>query len=305
MFFQLPTIVRYFLAIFISFLSTILSFIIIVFIISLFVDISISELMLSLNTSGEINISALRILLFAQTTHIFGVFPLIFLSILFKAPFSFLQLKTFPQKNLSISIVAIMILAIPVINLMAELNTWIIDFVAGPDNAMKQMELAAERLTKTLLSDTSINGLIVNLIIVAVLPSVCEEIFFRGALLNVLNSYMKNHHLAIIISGVIFSLFHWQFYGFIPRAVMGIFFGYLLVYSKSLWLPILAHFVNNALAVIVYFFINKGMIDESVEKFGSTSWGIMIAIICSAILFYFIKNLYINNVEKRIVNDNT
>src|SRR5207344_1198984 len=104
---------------------------------------------------------------------------------------------------------------------------------------------------------TSVLSLAINLFIIAFLPALGEELFFRGMMQKLFSQLTKNNHLAIIITSIIFSAIHLQFYGFLPRMVLGIFLGYLLVWSGSLWLPILAHFVNNASAVLFTFLDNQ------------------------------------------------
>lgn len=293
MFEKYPLIVRFILAIGISFIVLAILFFISIIGVSAYQGVGFDGIMNSISNPVTLQeISILRAFLFMQTTYIFGLFPVLMVIFLYRKPLEFLQINKVPDMRFIVAVIAIMILAIPFINLIAEFNKTVIDAIWGENNSMKQAEEAAERVTKALLSDVSHGGLWANLIVVALLPAICEEIFFRGALLKILFQYTKSPHWAILLSGVIFSLFHWQFYGFIPRAGMGIFFGYLLLYSGSLWLPIIAHFVNNALAVIVYYYINKNMLEESFENIGADSSTILIAIVCAISLTVAIFYLF-------------
>jgi membrane protease YdiL (CAAX protease family) len=96
----------------------------------------------------------------------------------------------------------------------------------------------------------SFNLLLLNVLMLAIIPALGEELVFRASLQKILGRWTGNYHLAIWLSAIIFSGIHFQFYGFFPRMFLGALFGYLLVWSGSIWLPILAHFLNNAMATV-------------------------------------------------------
>src|SRR5690606_2422366 len=118
---------------------------------------------------------------------------------------------------------------------------------------MKVQELQMEKITEKILQVTSFSGLLLNLLVIAIIPAIGEELLFRGCLQPVFHRWTKNIHIAIWITAIIFSAIHVQFYGFIPRMLMGAVFGYMLYWGRSIWLPIIAHFINNATAVIYTF----------------------------------------------------
>jgi membrane protease YdiL (CAAX protease family) len=103
--------------------------------------------------------------------------------------------------------------------------------------------------------------MLIALLIIGVLPAIGEELVFRGLLQNKLESATKNAHLAIWISAIIFGAFHMQFYGVVPRIMLGALFGYIYVFSRNIWYPIIAHFVNNGLAVILMY-VGPRFIDD-------------------------------------------
>ncbi len=118
----------------------------------------------------------------------------------------------------------------------------------------KKLENEAMHTTELLLNVHSISGLMANLFIAALIPAITEEFFFRGIVQKCLLKCFKNRaHLSVWITAIIFSSIHFQFYGFIPRAILGALLGYIFLYSGSIWLAVIAHFFNNALAVISYF----------------------------------------------------
>jgi membrane protease YdiL (CAAX protease family) len=113
-------------------------------------------------------------------------------------------------------------------------------------------------IVDALLNDTSIPVFLLNFITVAALPAICEEWIFRGTLQRIL-SEKWNIHIAIMLSAVFFSAIHFEFSGFLPRILLGVFLGYLFYYSGSLWVNILAHLLNNGAQVVVIYFSKIGL----------------------------------------------
>jgi membrane protease YdiL (CAAX protease family) len=191
-------------------------------------------------------------------------------------------------------IAAIVILtAVPLINFLAEINQQM-KFPAYLSNIelwMKKSENEAMQLTNVFLNVSTINGLLINLFMIAVIPAIGEEFLFRGIIQPLFQQWSKNIHIAVILSAFLFSAIHFQFYGFIPRFMMGIILGYVFVWSGSLWVPIIVHFVNNSAAVIVSYFANKGIIDNSFETIGtgkSAFIAVLGSIIVSGVLIFMI-----------------
>lgn len=164
--------------------------------------------------------------------------------------------------------VALMFVSIP---FSTRLTTWNENMNFGGafatlENYLKMLEDTAQAATEKMLNVDSIGGLLFNLLIIALIPAVGEELTFRGVLQQSLTRKM-NPHIAIIISAAIFSFIHFQFYGFLPRMFLGILMGYMFYITNSLWTSILMHFVNNGSAVILYYLANKGVIEDA-EHFG-------------------------------------
>ena len=123
---------------------------------------------------------------------------------------------------------------------------------------MREMEEKNNILTQTLTAHSTISILLVNIVIMAVFPALFEEFLFRGTLQPFFTQWFHNKHLAIILTAFIFSSIHFQFFGFIPRFLLGIYLGYLLTWKKTLWLPITAHFCHNALSLILDYCKQQG-----------------------------------------------
>jgi uncharacterized protein len=186
----------------------------------------------------------------------------------------------------------IMISAIPLINLLAHFNAQMSlpDFLAPVEEWMKETEEAAQRLTETFLAADTYTDLMLNILIIAVIPAIGEELLFRGIIQRLFSEWTRNHHAGIWISAIIFSALHLQFFGFLPRTMLGILFGYMLVWSGKMWIPITAHFVNNAMAVTVYYFIRKNQIGRDMETIGAdpAEWLFVVLSFSLFLVFTFI-----------------
>ena len=130
------------------------------------------------------------------------------------------------------------------------------EWMRGVEKVMREMEDQALETTELLLSGKSIYSLILNIIVIAGLAAISEELFFRGAMQQFIQEKFKNGHMSVWLTALIFSIVHFQFYGFLPRLFLGAILGYLFLYTKNLWVPILLHFLNNATVIIVNFFWN-------------------------------------------------
>lgn len=197
-------------------------------------------------------------------------------------------------KMVVLSVVLIFTLS-PFINLLAHINEQMVlpEFLSGLEKQMQAMEDRAGELTTQMLSVNSLSGLLFNLLVMAVMPALGEELFCRGALQNIF-SEKGNKYIAVWIVAVIFSLIHFQMYGFLPRMVLGALLGYLLVWSGSLWLPILVHFVNNATIVLVSYFGKGNDTLEAMENIGKAEtwgYGIASAVVSGVIILWMVKNL--------------
>ena len=139
-----------------------------------------------------------------------------------------------------------------------------------------------------MLDVDTFGGLLLNLLIIALIPAVGEELTFRGVLQQGLMRKM-NPHVAIVISAAIFSFIHFQFFGFLPRLFLGLLLGYMFYITGSLWTSILMHFVNNGTVVVLYYLNNKGSISMDVEHFGEApnSWMVTISAVVTVLLTFW------------------
>ena len=256
----------------------------------------ITEIM---NSASDIknmaNVQLLKYLQIFQATAFF-IIPALAMPIFWgEKPSNYLQLNKKPNCYLVFIAVCLIAAAIPFINFTELLNSKmkLPEFMSGIEQWMKNSEENAGVLSENFLKVTSIGGLLVNLIMMAVLPAIGEELVFRGVFQRVFTEWFKNYHWGIIASAALFSAFHMQFYGFIPRMLLGLSFGYMLVWSGNIWIPILAHFVNNAFGVIYYYLFYKGMVTDNLQTIGTMKDGVTLAIISlvlsTGLMFVFLK----------------
>lgn len=210
----------------------------------------------------------------------------------------YLHLNTLPSKGSMVAVLLLMLSAMPLINWMAEINSRMSlpGFMAGAELWMKNAEAQAAKLTEVFLKMNSFNDLFLNMFIIAFLAAVGEEFFFRGALQKTLIEWTRNSHKGIWLTAILFSAFHMQFYGFFPRVIMGALLGYLSFWSNSLWLSILAHFINNGAAVIFAFLAQRSVIDQSKETIGAGEGERMYLFVSIAIVSALLWSIY--NMEK-------
>lgn len=115
---------------------------------------------------------------------------------------------------------------------------------------------------------TSGGNFLIGLFIIAISPGICEEIMFRGFIMK---SYEhKGYKKAILISGILFGIFHFNFQNLMGPLLLGILFGFLVYKTNSLYASIIAHTTNNAFAwTISYIFTNLGTSMESTSELTS------------------------------------
>ena len=183
----------------------------------------------------------------------------------------------------------LMFLALPVTE---QLTHWNEAMKLGPafsrlEEYMKTLEESTEAALEKMLNADTFGGLLLNLLIIALIPAVGEELTFRGVLQQSLTRKM-NPHLAIILSAAIFSFIHFQFYGFLPRMFLGMLLGYMFYISGSLWPSILMHFVNNGTVVVLYYLNNKGIINVDMENFFGESMSVLLVIACAVSITWLI-----------------
>jgi len=180
---------------------------------------------------------------------------------------------------------AAMFSAFPLINFLAGWNASLAFPIDSVNEWIQHTEKDAEGLIRLFLETDSILGLCFNLFIIALIPAVGEEMLFRGTFQPfMLKTFKRNYHLAIWVTAFWFSFLHLQFLGFFPRLLLGAVLGYAAHWSGSLVLPMIGHFMNNALAVLVAYFIGLDALDSDVETLGADQGQWSLAIMSTILL---------------------
>lgn len=167
--------------------------------------------------------------------------------------------------------IASLLAIVPCINLLGDLNSRMSlpESLSGLETWMKNSEENAKMLVEKFMAVEGIPGLLFNVFMIAIIPAIGEEFLFRGVIQRIFTGWTRNHHLGIWITAFLFSAMHLQFYGFLPRMILGAMFGYILVWTGTMWVPVLAHFINNLMGVIGYFLMGKGTISKDIEEWGT------------------------------------
>lgn len=209
--------------------------------------------------------------------------------------FRFLQL---------ISVLLIMITGVPLINIMVEWNSHLSlpEFLAPVESWMRNSEQEAERITKAFVNVTTLEDVMVNLLVIALLPAIGEELLFRGVVQRLFTEWFSNAHAGIWVSAAVFSAVHVQFFGFVPRMMLGVCFGYMLYWSGSIWLPVIAHFFNNAAAVISAWYIFNHSGGFNPDQLGVDKGGNALLMMSALMVTFLMMHLY--SLRKHPANNN-
>ncbi|MER2997336.1 CPBP family intramembrane glutamic endopeptidase [Pontibacter populi] len=176
-----------------------------------------------------------------------------------------------------------------VINWNANLN--FPDFMQGFEEWARAKEDELAELTKMIADFNDIPKLLIGILVIAVIPAIGEEIVFRGVLQKQLHRWTGNPHAAIWIAGLVFAAIHVQFFGFVPRAILGALFGYLYFWSGRISVPIVAHFFNNGFTVLMLYLQQTGAVDIDVESTEPMEWwSVLLSIVLSGALLYYLYN---------------
>lgn len=194
-----------------------------------------------------------------------------------------LRLKTFPSLKMVLLAAAAVIVSQFFIEYLVSLN----QAIELPANLkfLKEYQEKTEALTEKLMSFTGIGQFVVVSVVVAIIPAIGEEFFFRGLILGDLLRGKVRAVIAIPATGLLFAISHFQYDNVLAIWILGSFLGYLYYVSGSLWLPIAAHFTNNFLAVLLKYLFNLGFISK---EFAEAQTPLYLTLISVAVFAVFI-----------------
>ena len=230
------------------------------------------------------------ILLFA----IFGLSAILYKFFYDREAFHFLR---FPKKlvlpaALLVSVITFCSILVNEFFIGLNKNLSLPEFASGLEQWAREKEDTANELIEFLTVFDSNQYFLLAVIVIAIIPAVSEELFFRGVLQNILVKISKNPHLAVWLTAIIFSAIHMQFYGFLPRMLLGVIFGYFYIWTGSLVFPMIAHFINNMFSLYLMFLYQGDLTDIDVNSAEHFPWYITVlfALLTVILLYYFKKN---------------
>jgi membrane protease YdiL (CAAX protease family) len=248
------------------------------------------------NTFIIVFLKVMQVILVAITF----IVPVLFFSVVIRhEKWKFLPLQKAPNIKQFVIALTICIVALPIVSYTAEWNSNIHfpDSLKNIESWMRIKENAANETIKIFFANNTIGNMISNLFVVAFMAGLSEEIFFRGFIQRLFIENKLNHHLAIWFTAILFSAIHLQFFGFVPRVLLGAVLGYLYFYSGNLWLSIIAHTVNNGFAVVMAYITGSIDADPFADKGTET---INLVLVLSSIVIIFTQLFLLKRWQKQI-----
>jgi uncharacterized protein len=136
----------------------------------------------------------------------------------------------------------------------------------GIQNWMQSSEDENDKITQVFMQMPAFKDLLINLVVIAIIPAIGEELFFRGVIQQILIKWSRNKHAGVWVTAAIFSAFHLQFFGFIPRLILGALMGYIFLWSGNLWYSIIGHLFNNGVQVVLAYLFQAKIISYNIEN---------------------------------------
>lgn len=227
--------------------------------------------------------SALWIMQTTGTTIPILVTPIVFSYFIVAEPDEYLKNNFHFPWLLIVVVFFVMLLSFPVIEFLGNLNQ---KFPIS--KALRDYENEVQKMSDSMLQMNSFWSMIFDLLFIGLLTAIIEEVLFRGAMQTIFIRWTKNKHLAIWIVAILFSAFHLEFSGFIPRMFLGLLFGYFTVWSGSIWPAIWAHFVNNGIIVVITYMAQQKLVNidpNDQHSFNNVTY--IISGIVMIVLLYF------------------
>lgn len=216
----------------------------------------------------------------------------------------YLQLSKTP-KSINLALGGLLILAaLPLAQFLLWSTLQLTELLPLPEWA-RAIEDSNMRIINGLLTTENVFGLITNLLVIALIPAIGEELIFRGILQRSIQKATLKPILAVWLAAAIFSLFHLQLEGFLSRLLLGALLGYLYYWTSNLWICIFAHFINNGIQIIAHFFVSEQMGDVNLDPSQDISWSmtafslIFVLLICRTIIQY-----NQNNFSEQVLSNN-
>lgn len=204
-----------------------------------------------------------------------------------KSWMKFFKLDRWPNFPLIVLATLFIFSAMP----LAQFTFWLNKQIPLPDWAT-QLEGEANDMLQALLVMESPGEFLLSLFVVSVLPAIGEELLFRGFIQQKVRDLTLNSHMAVWVTAFMFSAMHMQFEGFIPRMILGAALGYLFVWTQNLWIPILAHFFNNAVQIAIPYFYADAITEEALSQATENTIPWYVVLISLGFLYFLGSQIY-------------
>lgn len=222
---------------------------------------------------------------------LFGGTAVVFAWMFYDRPLRHLGMAAAPKIGLKVQAAFfILVLLLPLSDWLTQVNDafHLPQSLSALETTLREMGKTSQDLVEAFLMREGTGAFVGNLVALALIPALCEELLFRGALQQLMvRCFGGRHHWAIIATAAIFSLFHFELFAFLPRFMLGIALGYLFHYGGSLWVNATAHFANNALLVILYYLASKGIVDYETAESINSPWYLAVACAAVALLVFW------------------
>ncbi len=251
-----------------------------------------------LNLAEANVVNALWVLQIISTTIPILAASLVFVYAVVKDPREYLRPAFKFSPFLLVVIFCVMLFISPLIELLSNINQKMVlpHFLDGLQHWMRNAEDQAQKLTTILLQMKTVWSMIIKVLFIGLVTAIVEEFMFRGCIQTIFTRWTKNTHAAIWITAILFSAFHMEFFGFLPRLLLGVVFGYLVAWSGSIWTSVWAHFINNGTAVVVTYLFQNKMIkinpeDQHIFNYSNYIFSLIIILF----LLYLYHNIAMGN----------
>jgi len=238
----------------------------------LFYDLTLVDISSAMsNLEDPVIIGFLKYVQAITSIGMFIVASLIISWFISEHPMRFLELDRHKGIAITLLVILLMIFSLPMNNFLTYLNqslklpeglSWLQEYFIEQETSM-------EKVMERFLRPENSLSLFVNLFVIAIIPAIGEEMLFRGIIQKIFIRWFGNIHTGILVTALLFGVLHFQFLSLLPRFVLGIIIGYLFVWTRTLWMPILAHFIVNATAVVFYHFHYSDLIGLEMETVGT------------------------------------
>ena len=244
------------------------------------------------------------LMMIVQDVLVFIVPSVVAVAVIYRQPLRVMQLNCAPSWAAVAFVIVACAVSLPAMN---AITTWnqglhLPQSFSGLEQALRASEDAAAALTEKLLAVDSVPMLLLSLLVVGFMAGLSEEMLFRGTLVRLWQlGERTREHVVVWVIAILFSAIHMQFFGFVPRMLLGAYLGYLLLWTRSLWVPIVAHTLNNSVVVLANYLAVKGVIAKDaadnlgVAPPGQFPWLAVVSGVATLALLWWGRKYFVRN----------